>query len=613
MAAMLQTALQAQERYQVGQFWYQITSANTAKAVLGPTCHFYSGDVTMPDSVMIGSSYYRVTAIGKELFLQSTTLRTVSLPSGLESIESGAFAYCEGLTAIDLPTSLRHISSEAFLDCQQVTHVRIPANVEYVGMGAFAAMSSLTDFSVDSANSHFSACDGILYDINRTRLVHYPSGRTDDTLRMAATTQTIASGAFRDCCFQYIEWPPALTAIESRAFIECERLGAVTLPATLQRLGGGAFVSCSGIQSVSSSSPLFHTENMMIYTVNVDTLLSVPHPVDTLRLPLSVTAIADFAVANAVDLRHVVCPTNLVSIGKGAFSSDFTTPRSYVSGLRNIEFNTSLKTIGEGAFMYSYYLESAHLPSGVTLVDTGAFKNCVSLASLTLPDSLREIPPLAFFSNPITTLSIPPLVERIGVEAFAYSELKQTLTFPPSVRVIEAGAFYEASPTLRKLVFQGHIDTLGENAFTHHNIRRVYFHDNMEPPVTYASTLGSLDNWAKLDTIYVPCDATAAYQDDTLWNQAKGIAEMCNGIMETGNAFNAHIYPNPARDRLTVERPDAGPATLEVFNAKGQKVMTMTSEQQTVTLDVSALAAGSYLLRVTTAEGSSVRTFVVGR
>ena len=29
--------------------------------------------------------------------------------------------------------------------------------------------------------------------------------------------------------------------------------------------------------------------------------------------------------------------------------------------------------------------------------------------------------------------------------------------------------------------------------------------------------------------------------------------------------------------------------------------------------DVSSLAAGSYLLRVTTAEGSSVRSFVVGR
>ena len=86
-----------------------------------------------------------------------------------------------------------------------------------------------------------------------------------------------------------------------------------------------------------------------------------------------------------------------------------------------------------------------------------------------------------------------------------------------------------------------------------------------------------------------------------------------NSGIESANSAAFTLRPNPTRDRLTVERPTAGPATLEVFNAKGQKVMTMASDQATVTLDVSSLVAGSYLLRVTTAEGSSVRSFVVGR
>ena len=38
-----------------------------------------------------------------------------------------------------------------------------------------------------------------------------------------------------------------------------------------------------------------------------------------------------------------------------------------------------------------------------------------------------------------------------------------------------------------------------------------------------------------------------------------------------------------------------------------------TTDQAAVTLDVSSLASGTYLLRVTTAEGSSVRSFVVGK
>ena len=92
----------------------------------------------------------------------------------------------------------------------------------------------------------------------------------------------------------------------------------------------------------------------------------------------------------------------------------------------------------------------------------------------------------------------------------------------------------------------------------------------------------------------------------------KAIFAPTSGIEES-DAAAFSLRPNPTRDRLTVERPNAGTATLEVFNAKGQKVMTMASDQATVTIDVSSLAAGSYLLRVTTAEGSSVRSFVVGK
>ena len=73
------------------------------------------------------------------------------------------------------------------------------------------------------------------------------------------------------------------------------------------------------------------------------------------------------------------------------------------------------------------------------------------------------------------------------------------------------------------------------------------------------------------------------------------------------------LRPNPTRDKLTVERDNAGPATLEVFNTKGQKVLSTTTDQATVTLDVSGLTSGSYLLRVTTDEGSSIRTFVIKR
>ena len=123
--------------------------------------------------------------------------------------------------------------------------------------------------------------------------------------------------------------------------------------------------------------------------------------------------------------------------------------------------------------------------------------------------------------------------------------------------------------------------------------------------------------------------ATAYYNcafecwSDSVWDNPRTITVTSDTLLTALFSSNVGIgttdiaafslRPNPTRDRLTVERPDAGPATLEVFNAKGQKVLVQTSDQAVVTLDVSSLSAGSYLLRVTTAEGSAVRSFVVGR
>ena len=112
------------------------------------------------------------------------------------------------------------------------------------------------------------------------------------------------------------------------------------------------------------------------------------------------------------------------------------------------------------------------------------------------------------------------------------------------------------------------------------------------------------------DTTYYGPWSDDVYYEIPMWQDTSDTTGIA---LASGNDSRITLRPNPTRDRLTVERPDAGAATLEVFNAKGQKVMAQTSDQAVVTIDVSSLAAGNYLLRVTTAEGSSVRTFVVGR
>ncbi len=131
-------------------------------------------------------------------------------------------------------------------------------------------------------------------------------------------------------------------------------------------------------------------------------------------------------------------------------------------------------------------------------------------------------------------------------------------------------------------------------------------------PHPYVPVCGLQTNKGYKMRVRTPCTTGMASEGYGPWSDTLLFNPQPTGIDDVEQG-GLRLRPNPTRDRLTVERPAAGPATLEVFNTKGQKVLSTTTDQATVTLDVSGLTSGSYLLRVTTDEGSSVRTFVVGR
>ncbi|RSK48307.1 Calx-beta domain-containing protein [Hymenobacter rigui] len=71
------------------------------------------------------------------------------------------------------------------------------------------------------------------------------------------------------------------------------------------------------------------------------------------------------------------------------------------------------------------------------------------------------------------------------------------------------------------------------------------------------------------------------------------------------------LYPNPAANRLTVVVGSLGRgASVEIFNALGQRVKTTTVAQEEAAIDVNTLKAGVYSVRLTTKDGSVTRSFV---
>ena len=83
--------------------------------------------------------------------------------------------------------------------------------------------------------------------------------------------------------------------------------------------------------------------------------------------------------------------------------------------------------------------------------------------------------------------------------------------------------------------------------------------------------------------------------------------------------FAVEVYPNPARDRATVVLPGltAGPVRAEVYDAAGRRAASVTggapAGRRALTLDVSGLAAGTYLVRVTGGAEPQSASFTVVR
>lgn len=149
-----------------------------------------------------------VITIAYEAFYGCTRLSSVTIPNGVTSIGSYAFAGCNGLTSIEIPNSI--------------------TNIEY---GAFAYSFNLTSINVSTDNTNYSSIDGVLFSKDKTTLVEYPGGK---------------QGAYTI--------PDGVVNIQIAAFMYRVRLTSIEIPNSVLNIGEGAFMGCSGLNSITNYS-----------------------------------------------------------------------------------------------------------------------------------------------------------------------------------------------------------------------------------------------------------------------------------------------------------------------------------------------------------------------
>lgn len=99
-------------------------------------------DLVIPASIKVEEKEYQVQSIGYMAFHMSH-IKSLSLPEGLKSIGTGAFAVIYGIEEVKIPNSVETIGPVAFDGCIYVKTVVIGEGVKTIGESAFSGMGRL--------------------------------------------------------------------------------------------------------------------------------------------------------------------------------------------------------------------------------------------------------------------------------------------------------------------------------------------------------------------------------------------------------------------------------------------------------------------------------------
>lgn len=134
--------------------------------------------------------------------------------------------------------------------------------------------------------------------------------------------------------------------------------------------------------------------------------------------------------------KDVVIPKEIKIIGKSAFENNSTIETlEFASGskietiaryafkdcvsLKSIYIPNTVTSIGYGAFQGCTKLDDVNIPESVEVIDANAFNGCLGLNEVNLNDGLTEIGDYAFASTPITYMYFPSTLEKIGKGVFS--------------------------------------------------------------------------------------------------------------------------------------------------------------------------------------------------
>lgn len=273
------------------------------------------GSTTVPSNYFSGWSNVEeivlenTTEIGSNAFNSCYSLKSITLPSTLTTINDWAFSYCSSLSSVVLPSSLSVIRAYAFYNCPSLMSIVLPSSLTSIDSEAFANCNKLYEIynlsslplvkgsweygqvALKAKIIHTSLDEDPLSviktqeDIDIIRIgdeylaVKYRGSNTELTLGelhydgvnvsdysiekgflndssvsslTVGTQAQLTPESFANCYnLTYVDLKDSMAfEIPDSCFNSCSSLTTVLLPTYMNRIGSYAFSSCTSLQSI---------------------------------------------------------------------------------------------------------------------------------------------------------------------------------------------------------------------------------------------------------------------------------------------------------------------------------------------------------------------------
>ena len=403
-----------------------------------------------------------VTSIGDDAFKYSR-LASITIPDSVTSIGSCTFYFCTNLRSVTIPDNGTKIYRRAFFNCTSLKSVTIPASVKFIGPEAFGYWL---------CNDENKILDGFVINYTKNTYGHYYATKNGFSSETCLLTEELDNGTlaikgyagfdkiftvpseingkkvteigdsvFKDCLIlTSVTIPNSVTSVGDRAFWGCANLASITIPDSVMSIGFIAFSDCSSLKSVT--------------------------------IPDSVTSIGDSAFGDCTSLTAIdvtIGNKNYTSVNGVLFNKDKTELICYPAGKTDKSYiiPDSVISMGYSAFRSCVNLTRIIIPDSVTEIAVGnsAFQNCKNLMSITIPDGAISIGSYAFMNcESLVSITIPGSVSKIGWDAFNGCTNLTSIAILGSVTEIADGTFWDCE-SLTSITIPNSVTSIGDYAF----------------------------------------------------------------------------------------------------------------------------------------------------